>query len=150
MRTAGTSISADGPSHQVVDPKRSMAMAGLSRRMAYGAWYLPKEQWESRAVQAGRSSLPYGYSKKERRAGRGLPACGSSSDVASKSSFGQMSTQSPSGATVAADSSEDLSEQIPKLYSSRIYKDYLRAQHTNRLPHYLQRIQSPKLNISSR
>ena len=37
-----------------------------------------------------------------------------------------------------ADHEEDLLEQIPKLYSSRTYKEFLRSQRVTRLPHYLQ------------
>ena len=35
-------------------------------------------------------------------------------------------------------------ELLPKLYSSRIYKEYLKAQHIHRIPHYLAHVESPK------
>jgi len=54
------------------------------------------------------------------------------------------------GATTDGGDPDDLAEQIPKLYSSRTYKDYLRSQRISRLPHYLQRVQSPKASLSSR
>ena len=43
-------------------------------------------------------------------------------------------------------STSDLADTIPKLYSSRIYKDFLKTQKVpnNRIPSYLQQVDSPK------
>ena len=35
-------------------------------------------------------------------------------------------------------------ELLPKLYSSRIYKEYLNAQNVQRIPHYLAHVEPPK------
>ena len=51
---------------------------------------------------------------------------------------------------------QSLMETIPKLYSSRIYKDFLKGTlAARRIPHYLQRVESPnpaanKAPLSSR
>ena len=47
---------------------------------------------------------------------------------------------------------QSLADTIPKLYSSRIYKDFLKAQKipTSRIPPYLQRVESPKAQLSPR
>lgn len=64
------------PPVQPLDPKISAAKSALNRRMAYGVWYLPKEQWESRAFDAGRGAL--GQQATGGGAASGSPGGGSS------------------------------------------------------------------------
>ena len=50
----------------------------------------------------------------------------------------------------ADDDAANLSETIPKLYSSRMYKDYLKSQRHTRMPHYLTRVEESPKQTSSR
>ena len=96
------------------------------RRMAYGVWYLPKEQWQSRAFAAG-----------------GAPSAASEKADAGKEG---KDGKKGKGEAAASDAAADLADTIPKLYSSRIYKDFLKTQKVpnNRIPSYLQQVDSPK------
>jgi len=127
-----------------IDPRRAAASAALSRRQAYGVWYLPKEQWESRAQAAGSGGATQGKGKLNGTAGGGGGRHGASG--------GGPPSSPPAGGGAEGAEAEgaSLAEQIPKLYSSRIYKDFLKAQRIHRMPHYLQRVESPKAQLSSR
>ena len=133
-RLRGGSYIPDGaprPSPQppvpAVDPRREAAKGALSRRMAYGMWYLPKEQWESRAhaVSTGAGS-----------SGEDLDPKGGGA----KGSGAKGSGAKGGGADEGTGS--DLAEVIPKLYSSRIYKDFLKSQSIRRMPKYLEGVES--------
>ena len=147
-------------------PPVNPAKAAFNRRMAYGVWYLPKEQWESRAQAAG-DGLSRGHQKGGGAAGAPASAAGKAEGSAQagkegaggKEAAGKGSGKAKDGkdGKGAADASADgesqsLADTIPKLYSSRIYKDFLRTQKVpnNRIPSYLQRVDSPKAQLSSR
>lgn len=138
------------PPVQPIDPRRAQAAAALNRRMSYGVWYLPKHQWESRAFDAGRgglgaSSLGGAGTSSKSSSGPNGGSSGGPSSIGTGASSGSVSAGGAHhGASADGADPDDLAEQIPKLYSSRTYKDYLRSQHITRLPHYLQRVQSPK------
>mmetsp|Transcript_37538 Transcript_37538/g.109955 ORF Transcript_37538/g.109955 Transcript_37538/m.109955 type:complete len:185 (+) Transcript_37538:401-955(+) len=50
----------------------------------------------------------------------------------------------------AEDEEQNLTDTIPKLYSSRMYKDYLKSQRHTRMPHYLTRVEDSPKQLSSR
>ena len=116
------SASASSPAVAVkIDEKR----AAQAKRMQYGAWYLPTDSWESRAQ--GGIGVPKG--------GRGANGASGSAAVA--------------GVGGDAEGEEDADgnrlDAIPKLYSSKMYKEYLKSQKHARMPHYLTRVEdSPK------
>uniref|UniRef100_A0A7S2HCT3 Uncharacterized protein n=1 Tax=Haptolina brevifila TaxID=156173 RepID=A0A7S2HCT3_9EUKA len=127
-----------------IDPRRAAAAAALNRRMAYGVWYLPKEQWESRAQAAGQGDV-----KETGAAGTKAKASGGASGSGHAAGSAPASSSAPAADGAEGDGTS-LAEQIPKLYSSRIYKDYLKEKRHHRMPHYLQRVESPKQSLSSR
>jgi len=118
------------------------AKAAYNRRMAYGVWYLPKEQWQSRALEASGEGLQ----------GEGSKAAGAEGGKAegAAKAKGKASGGAAADAAGAEPDGQSLAETIPKLYSSRIYKDFLKAQKVpnNRIPSYLQRVDSPKQSQS--
>ncbi|KAL3893020.1 MAG: hypothetical protein SGPRY_014553 [Prymnesium sp.] len=99
--------------------------AAVAKRTQYGAWYLPTEQWSAR-TQVLADETGRGQSKPVRSLGGG----------------------SATGGTTDGDEQageQDLSDTIPKLYSSRMYKEYLKSQRHTRMPHYLLHVEdSPK------
>ena len=136
------------------------ATKAYNRRMAYGVWYLPKEQWESRAQAAG-EGIPHGgeASSEGGAASSAAPANaggGSSKDVKDGGGKGKGAKGEAAKGGAAGGEGEvegaSLADTIPKLYSSRIYRDYLKTQKypNNRIPSYLQRVDSPKAALSPR
>ena len=112
------------------DPRRSAAAAALQRRMAYGVWYLPKDQWQARALGLGQPgpSVSEGTSGGAAEDGEGI---------------------GPGAEPTEGLSESDLSETIRKLHSSRIYKGYLKQEQL-RIPEYLKRVETPKELSSKR
>lgn len=108
-------------------PAVSPRAAERQRRMAYGAWYLPVNTWATSTVGSAHAAAP---DKARGVAGGGAAGGGAAGEA---------------GEGAAADGAESNSmELLPKLYSSRIYKEYLKAQHIHRIPHYLAHVESPK------
>ena len=95
--------------------------------MNYGAWYLPVNTWSSSNSAGGQAGGGRGAGRDGAVTGGGGPV-GDASVAA--------------GGSGEANNSMEL---LPKLYSSRIYKEYLAAQHIHRIPHYLAHVESPKL-----
>ena len=104
--------------------------AAVSKRMQYGAWYLPTEKWSTRAQDAAGEA--------GRKGGRGSGAAGGACGVGTAAE-GE-----------AGDEEQNLTDTIPKLYSSRMYKDYLKSKDAKRLPHYLTRVEDSPKALSSR
>ena len=170
-----------GGGHGVPPPRYvNPARAAYDRRMAYGVWYLPKEQWEPRAMAAGAGGLAsaaLGDPTLNTKSGGGQKAAGAGSEAgaADGGADGQATAgrgrgsshgrRDRGGAAASKDrggggssggggeegEGQSLADQIPTLYSSRIYKDFLKAQKipANRIPQYLQRVESPKEQKSS-
>jgi hypothetical protein len=122
-----------------------------NRRMAYGVWYLPKEQWEARAQAAGEGGLaaaaldkpggaPKAKERGERASGKGRGRASQDAAAAAGGDDGD----SKGGAASEGDG-QSLAETIPKLYSSRIYKDFLKGElnmPAARIPRYLAGVES--------
>jgi len=108
-------------------PAVSPRAAERAKRMAYGAWYLPVNTWATSTVGSAHAAAP---DMARGAAGGGAAGGGAAGEA---------------GEGGAADGAERNSmELLPKLYSSRIYKEYLKAQHIHRIPHYLAHVESPK------
>eukprot|EP00966_Prymnesium_polylepis_P325188 7381174-Prymnesium_polylepis.1 len=97
--------------------------------MQYGAWYLPTDKWATRAQDA----------TGETRGGKGRGGVGNGAGGAGAAEGGE-----------AEDEEQNLTDTIPKLYSSRMYKDYLKSQRHTRMPHYLTRVEDSPKQLSSR
>ena len=156
--------SGGAPQPRFVNPAR----AAFDRRMAYGVWYLPKEQWEQRAQAAGAGALASSGMVNPAAAaasgggGGGGTAGGSTAggdkaaEGGGKGGKGGRRDRGNKGGDANGNGEEgegqSPADQIPTLYSSRIYKDYLKAQRVpaTRIPPYLQRVESPKAQLSSR
>lgn len=102
--------------------------AAFDRRMQYGAWYLPTEKWSTREQTA--SGEPRAGGKGGGRSGAGGSGGGEEGEE--------------------EDEEQNLTDTIPKLYSSRMYKDYLKSQRHTRMPHYLTRVEDSPKQLSSR
>jgi len=148
----GGGATSDEPPAAPLNP----AKVAYNRRMAYGVWYLPKEQWESRAQAAGDG---LSLSNDPATEGEASAAPGSPRAAAGKEGKGggaaKGAAKGGKGGAAGAETEaegQSLADTIPKLYSSRIYKDFLRAQKVpnSRIPSYLQRVDSPKAQLSSR
>lgn len=110
------------------EEQRLQEVLRMQKRSHYGAWYLPVSEWNSRldATPAGGAAgqkLRPGSSASRRPSGGGNspPPAG---DEASEDDEGQSFT-----------------ETIPKLYSSRVYKEYLQSRRINRIPHFLHAVE---------
>lgn len=147
------------PHGRYVNPAR----ASFDRRMAYGVWYLPKEQWERRAQAAGQGGLAAAAlltpGAPPSSGGTGSSGGGGEAGAGASASFNKGGRRGKDGGkdVKGGDGGEEtdgqsLADQIPTLYSSRIYKDFLKAQKVPaaRIPPYLQRVESPKAQLSSR
>ena len=107
----------------------------LKKRMAYGVWYLPKEQWAQCAYAAGRGNQGGGNGQGKGNGNGGGGRRGDRDDAHGHEKGGDHD-----------DSSEALADAIPKLYSSKIYKDFLKEKRIHRIPHYLNQVESPNKN----
>lgn len=148
------------PQPRFVNPAR----AAYDRRMAYGVWYLPRDQWEQRAQAAAEGGLASAaLGDPTVRRGKEASASGGEAGTADgkaarkgggghgRREKGGAASKDKGGAAGGGGSGDEgegqsLADQIPTLYSSRIYKDFLKAQKipANRIPPYLQRVESPK------
>ena len=81
----------------------------------YGAWYIPPEEWASEMVRMEKEQMVHNP---------GGPI-----------EFSEDKSKE----------AEELGEQIVSLYSSKMYKEYIRRCN-HRVPHYLARVESPKAN----
>ena len=108
----------------------------------YGAWYIPPEMWDhdmkkNRSAKGGRSGS------------RSVDAMGGMIGMGSLSLGGRLSgDKGRKGSTMEDDLTEleiheaNIRDQIPNQFSSKMYKEYIRKK-GGRLPHYLDRVQSP-------
>lgn len=90
--------------------------------LPFGAWYLPSEAW-------GKPAPPHD--------GETAP------EIAHIRDPSEIQSMADSAADAAA---AGITQKLTTLYSSKMYKDYLR-QHGARVPSYLQRVETPKIGM---
>jgi len=103
--------------------------SAFAKRVGYGAWYLPVDQWND-ANKAGGADPAAGAANRSPKKGASARAAGAEAEV--------------------GEEAEGSSQVISKLYSSRMYKEYLKEKRCHRIPHYLARVESPKTIPSRR
>ena len=117
----------------------------FGKRMNYGAWYLPVDQWSSRKPHGAADPAALAA----QLAGSGIGAGAKPNPEAA--------AEAAAAAAAAAEVEAAHHEQLPKLYSSRIYKEYLQEKYLKekeklasdkrpspiRIPHYLERVEAP-------
>ena len=117
QKTLGRTGSRQGPKTSQVPPEPNswVRVAEPKKPRKYGAWYIPPEEWASEMVRMEKEQM----------------------------------VQNPGGPIEFSEDkskeAEELGEQIVSLYSSKMYKEYIRRCN-HRVPHYLARVESPKVN----
>ena len=116
--TLGRTGSRQGPrsSQAPLGPNSWVRVAEPRKPRKYGAWYIPPEEWASEMARM----------EKEQAGGH---------DPGGPIEFSEDQSKE----------AEELGEQILSLYSSKMYKEYIRRCN-HRVPHYLARVESPKVN----
>lgn len=104
-------------------------------RQQYGAWYLPVEQWSSRTATG--SPPKEGEEARAKKQGRAEEA------------RREASAEDEGWSEAEEKLNGEHAELIPQLYSSKLYKEYLREKRIHRIPHYLSRVEEPKSQMGS-
>jgi len=140
---ASSSNSARSPVHAPNSPGWGSSAsparkASPSKKKIYGgAWYMPVDMWSGHPGTDG-SDMSGGAnlnSTDPRTRAQKLDGGGSRSGRSGHSDKDAAVTHLPS----IAGATDDAAEVIPKLYSSRMYKEYLKEKRVHRIPHYLSR-----------
>ena len=117
QKTLGRTGSRQGPKTSQAPPEPNSWVRGAEPKKPrkYGAWYIPPEEWASEMVRMEKEQMVHNP---------GGPI-----------EFSEDKSKE----------AEELGEQIVSLYSSKMYKEYIRRCN-HRVPHYLARVESPKAN----
>ncbi len=126
--------------NDVVLPSIHPGRLAFQKRMAYGVWYLPKEQWAGRAYAVGSEQGASGGKGKVNA--NGIGERGRRGGEGGGDGYGSSSAG-------GGEDEEALADAIPKLYSSRIYKDFLKEKRYHRVPAYLSGVESQQYSTAN-